>query len=101
MKLFTLIISMYFFTASVFPCADVSNVIFSAHESHATEQTNGASDDDCSSLCVCNCCGIVFETPLESVVHNVPFIYSNRFTSTTLHPLTIERSSIWQPPRIF
>lgn len=100
MKVFSLILSLYFFTASVFPCSDEGGIVSSSQVKHAAEQTGENSDDDCTSLCICNCCGIVFEVPDELVVPNAPLTYSHRIISQILHPQMDELSTIWQPPRI-
>jgi len=98
-KFFATILALYVFTASVLPCADASMVIFSSHGSYATVQQDTSRNDDCSTFCICNCCGVVFEVPAATHIPNSPFVYKHRSVQIASFPLSNDFSSIWQPPK--
>jgi len=68
---------------------------------HAAAQQQGQADDDCSPLCTCSCCGTVsllFSSPKVGVIVPVPPV--KKYPAYKALFYFVERSSVWQPPRI-
>lgn len=103
MKLVALFLSILLFTLNYIPCKDVvssekntqDNIEFAG--SHSSDKHG---DDDCSPLCVCNCCSVpsIPSTPINIVAHVVPnkikhvIGYNEQLLDISL--------PIWQPPQL-
>jgi hypothetical protein len=99
MKVFALIFSVFFFTASVFPCADVCEDIGMIASSHHDTSAN-TTQDTCPIFCICNCCGIVFETSISTPTIASPYTFTASFGLFLLNdPTSDYNTSVWQPPK--
>lgn len=104
MKAITIILSFLMLSIVLKPCSDGFNEDHDALEVVGQEDHDHSSDhdDSCSSLCVCNCCGVsvtavdflFFEyTPPFRPIEKVESIYKSAYRFDF-------HSSIWQPPRL-
>ena len=99
MKVLAFIFSIFFFTASVFPCADICEDIGIIESSHHDTSAN-TTQDTCPISCICNCCGIVFDTVISTPNMATPYIFTNTFIVFLLNePTSDYNTSIWQPPK--
>ena len=99
MKMLALIISIFLFTASVFPCADVCEDIGIICATHTNKQSN-PTQDQCPIFCICNCCGVVTENIVSAPNVSSPFVFKASFGSLLIneHPSGYN-TSVWQPPK--
>ncbi len=92
------IFSIYFFTISVFPCSDICEELGLINEIHS-EQASNTLDDNCSTMCICNCCGIIFTNENAIVEFIVPRFEPTQLRVTTNNPLSDFRFTVWHPPK--
>lgn len=104
MKTLTIIISFLMLSIILKPCSDGFNTDHETLEIADQEEHDHSKDhdDSCSSLCVCNCCGIAittigfpfyeYKTQIQSV-KRIANIYKPAYRYDF-------HCNIWQPPRL-
>jgi hypothetical protein len=102
MRIFCILLSIYFLTLSALPCTDEqvgaekqdTELTVAGHTSHDHEQ------ETCSPFCICACCGVsVFLSmnTCEIRITEVPVNNSIPFVSGQVLEVP---QSIWQPPKL-
>lgn len=103
-RVFHIVFALYFILLAITPCSeskDYNNKSKSefAHASHGHED-EGDVDDDCTPLCTCSCCTILFvvthESTCESLVAEINTVYTVHQSS----PKSGAIIPIWQPPKL-
>ncbi|MFA5833942.1 MAG: DUF6660 family protein [Bacteroidota bacterium] len=99
MKAVALIFSIFFFTISVVPCADICEDLGFIAVSH-NDNAGNTSQDTCPVFCICNCCGVVIGADVSAINISSPDNVSTSFGSFLVngHPSGYN-TSIWQPPK--
>ena len=104
MRLSALILNLLILVMIFVPCKDhkaLSGEGSRAQAFHATTPQSSPADDDCSPLCTCSCCGTVslfYALPQLATVLPEPAI--KKYAAYKAPFYSVERSSVWQPPRI-
>jgi hypothetical protein len=102
-KFGSIILALIILLLSVIPCSDGQNLEdknpekISANHNHQED-----SDDSCSTICICNCCGmsITYE-PLGSFNLTINSKISTEIMSSYQSLYRFDfHSSIWQPPQV-
>ncbi|WP_084273485.1 DUF6660 family protein [Maribacter antarcticus] len=102
MKLFTVILSIYFLVLNLVPCGDTDNVDDDSQVVSIMDY-DGDHDQDCelcSPFCQCHCChvhtvdfGITNFVPLQPAISKENFVHFDGHGKDISH-------SLFQPPRV-
>jgi len=104
MRLSAFILNLLVLIMILAPCRDhqaLSGDSSRTQVFHAAAQQQGQADDDCSPLCTCSCCGAVslfFSSPQAGMIIPVSAVKKYRAYNAPFY--FVERSSVWQPPRV-
>ena len=101
MKFFTFIMAFLILALSIMPCADGAAAMSKVKtELKKSDQHNHTSQDTCSPLCICACCGINTINHFNSIsilIASVKSISQNTFLPSEVIDITLP---IWQPPKL-
>ena len=105
------ILAIYLLLLSLIPCGDggggmaelvnhLFNIEHQAHSNH-DQHSGSCSDDFCSPFCVCNCCSIALDYPMDTVLSIKEYTPRPAEQPSFIpHEITIVYpTNIWQPPR--
>ncbi|OFY62784.1 MAG: hypothetical protein A3H98_09950 [Bacteroidetes bacterium RIFCSPLOWO2_02_FULL_36_8] len=104
MKIFSFIFLIYFSTLAILPCSDNDHCVNEPKSQTAFNQTNDCQDTHstnelCSPLCMCNCCGgvTIVSKSFNNFFVQIP---SGQISSYPQNSLSEISFSIWQPPKV-
>ncbi len=106
MKFITLILSIYLFTLSAIPCADIESENIArivANDSQEKDNHSHKDNDLCSPFCICNCCGQVTLNYVAAINYDFPVKIEEIKSSNSFYTSAFYSNfygSIWQPPQI-
>lgn len=108
MRFLRMILSIYFAALLVMPCNDVkaqSNSENSFRISVDVESSHSENkDDNCSPLCICNCCQMTVTSlkvePILNFPETVKSYYSKKIDFKKNDFAYMVYDQIWQPPKI-
>ncbi|RTZ49981.1 hypothetical protein EJ377_07695 [Chryseobacterium arthrosphaerae] len=108
MKFFRLILTIYFTALLVMPCNNVKaqsnldksfSLSMDAENSHSEDK-----EDNCSPLCICNCCRMIviyFKTePFINFPKDIKSNFSKKIDFKKNDFAYLVYDQIWQPPKI-
>lgn len=107
MKWITVILSLYIFALSVYPCGDACASDIETYYEHMTDthehshSNEDGEEDDCSPFCSCDCCSIPLWEEYPVVVLPEPLSF---FTLHTFHfkgEISQFENRHWSPPRTY
>jgi hypothetical protein len=103
---------IYLLALAFVPCGDgggglveVANHLFGTEPISATDHnhshSNDCGDDLCAPFCICSCCSIAVDAPVElSMELDIPLLPERTSPASISNKLfSIYKHSIWQPPR--
>ncbi|MGV0846856.1 DUF6660 family protein [Empedobacter falsenii] len=103
MKFIILIIALYVNVLSFVPCQDTNTNRTQVSMVHS-EKDNSDHKDQCSPLCVCNCCQITISSMKFTRLLKTPKVFDpNTSKKIQFKKNTIQNqlyADIWQPPKI-
>ena len=95
------LLSVYMITLILLPCNDTCN----SHDQitpttiQAAQDHHQADNDFCSPFCFCSCCATAMTAIHFPVFNTIPSVSVKDFTTFHQSFLSMEDSSIWQPPK--
>ncbi|TDO20824.1 DUF6660 family protein [Pedobacter duraquae] len=104
MKLFTIILGIYFILVAIVPCQDNDGVLptdsleTSVNIDHSRSDETG--QDVCPPFCNCSCCSTPRTIPAQQVLIVFSKILVRRFAQPTIPSTQKQILAIWQPPQL-
>ena len=102
MKFFAFIMSCVILVTSIVPCKDAAalDIKQATVVKAETHQDCNGSIDDCSPLCICNCCAgcsLYYSSPQLPQDISKTSVHYSEFTTPAIHQIYLP---IWQPPQL-